>query len=79
LSLQEIKPQDAAKAVRTLVRYIEQLEETARRNKMPEVTLSEKELRELDVAEEEMDRGKSLTLGKFNQGLKSTVHRNRTS
>ena len=79
MSLQEIKPQDAAKAVRTLVRYIEQLEETARRNKMPEVTLSEEELRELDAAEKEMDRGKSLTLDKFNQGLKSTVHSNRTS
>lgn len=46
---------------------------------MPSASLSAEELRELDEARSEMDRGVSLTLGEFNRGLKPSVQRNRTS
>lgn len=70
LTLQLVKPSEAAEALHTLIRYIEQLEESVRRNKMSEVTLSAEDLRELDEAESEMNQGGSLTLEKFNQGFK---------
>ncbi len=80
MTLQDIKPNEAAEAFRTLIRYIEQLEETVRRSKMTEVTLSEEELRELDEAEREMTHeGASLTLGEFNQRFKPEVQSNRKS
>ncbi len=71
MTLQIVRPTEAAEALHTLIRYIEQLEESVRRNKMPEVTLSAEELRELDEAEHAMNlKGESLTLDEFNQGFK---------
>jgi hypothetical protein len=74
LTLQLVKPGQAAEALQTLIRYIEQLEENARRARMPEVTLPREELDELHEAGREMDNeGMSLTLGEFNQRFKSSV------
>jgi hypothetical protein len=68
LTLQSVKPEEAAEALQTLIRYIEQLEENVRRSRMPEVTLSDEELKELREAEQEMDNeGASLTLAEFNK------------
>ena len=78
--MQVVKSSEAAEALQTLMRYIEQLEETVRRSKMIEVTLTEKELRELDEAEHEMTQeGASFTLGEFNQRFKPAVQSNNKS
>lgn len=71
--------QRGAKALRTLMRYIEQAEEINRREKMPTEKLTEEERRELDEAEREMNEGKSLTLAEFNQSFRSKKHRDGSS
>jgi hypothetical protein len=79
LTLQVVRPNEAAEALRTIARYIEQSEETTRRMKMPEVKLSDEELKELDVAVREMDeKGMSLTLEEFNQRFSAEIQRKGT-
>jgi hypothetical protein len=79
LTLQVVRPTEAAEALRTIARYIEQLEETTRRMKMPEIRLSDEELVKLDAAAREMDeKGMSLTLEEFNQRFNAEVQRNST-
>ena len=74
MTSQSVKPEEAAEALQTLIRYIEQLEEDVRRSRMPEVTLSDKELKELREAEHEMDNeGASLILAEFNKRFSSAV------
>ncbi len=77
--MQVVKSSEAAEALQTLMRYIEQLEETVRRSKMIEVTLTEKELRELDEAEHEMTQEGAFTLGEFNQRFKPAIQSNNKS
>ena len=80
MTLQVVRPTEAAEALQTLMRYIEQLEETVRRSKMPEVKLTDEELRELDEANREMDeKGMSLTLDEFNQRFTAKIQRSSTS
>ncbi len=79
MTLQVVRPEEAAEALRTLMRYIEQAEEINRHEKMPTEKLTEEELRELDEAEREMDEGKSLTLAEFNQSFRSKIHRDGSS
>ena len=80
MTLESVKPREAAEALQTVIRYIEQLEENIRRSKMPEVTLTDEELRELDEAADQMDKkGASMTLDEFNQKFSSKVQGNSTS
>ena len=80
MTLQVVSPIEAAEALQTLMRYIEQLEQTVRRSKMPEVKLTDEELRELDEGACEMDeKGMSLTLREFNQRFSTKIQRGSTS
>lgn len=80
MNVEVIRPREAVEALQTLRRYIEQLEESLRRSKMPEVKLAVEELRQLDEAANEMDRkDASITLDEFNQRFSSKVQRNSTS
>ena len=61
-------------AVRTLVKYTEQLQEAVLRGKLPEVQLSEKELADLDdVAREMSEEGQSISLEELNQKHRTKV------
>ncbi len=78
--MQSVKPREAAEALQTVIRYIEQLQENIRRTKMPEVTLTDEELRELAEAADQMDKkDASMTLDEFNQRFSSKVQGNSTS
>ncbi|OFX16944.1 hypothetical protein A3K71_03400 [archaeon RBG_16_50_20] len=80
MNVEVVRPREAAEALQTLMRYIEQLEESLRRSKMPEVRLTVEELRQLDEAANEMDnKDASITLDEFNQGPSSKVQRKSTS
>lgn len=80
MNVEVVRPREAAEALQTLMRYIEQLEESLRRSKMPEVKLTVEELRQLDEAANEMDKkDASITLDEFNQGFSSKVQRKSTS
>lgn len=80
MNVEVIRPREAAEALQTLMRYIEQLEESLRRSRMPEVKLTVEELRQLDEAADEMDKkDASITLDEFNQGSSSKVQRKSTS
>ncbi len=68
LSLQEVKPQDAAKAVRTLVRYIEQLEEELLNKRADKVQLNKEELAEIKRALSAVrHKREGISLDEFNR------------
>lgn|GEM_PF-1626680 len=58
---------DVIEAVRTLVQLTEKLEEEILRGKLPEVELSEKELKDLDDSLREMREGAAISLEEFNK------------